>query len=214
MGRLSRPGELAALNRFVVGLTGGIGSGKSSVAALLAQLGASVVDADRITHRLYEPQAPGSEAVARIAGREVLDSRGAVDRQVLGKRLFADRRLREQVEAAVHPLVMGEVDRWLDGVPEGRIPIVEAALLIETGLARSFSCVVLVTCPDEIRVERLRARNPELPEEAVRRRLAAQMTDEQKRPHADVEIENRGTMAELETRCREVFQELLGRSRG
>lgn len=139
-----------------------------------------MVDADRIVHGLYERGGTGAAAIVELLGAEMLDPEGAVDRRRLSARLFSDAALRRRVEAAVHPLVMAEVDAWLGALPGAALPVVEAALLVESGLFRSFPFVVLVTAAPGMQRARLAERSPALAPEEIEGRLRAQMSSEAK----------------------------------
>lgn len=177
-----------------VGLTGGLASGKSTVARMLAARGATVVDADRLVAELYEPGAPGARAAAELFGAEVLDARGAVDRERLAGVVFTDPEARRRLERAVHPLVrerFAELAREADGVV-----VLEATLLVEAGYAPGFDHVVTVEADPEVRVARAVARG--MPEAEARRRLHAQGEGEERRAAADRTIRNDGDLADLE----------------
>lgn len=187
-----------------VGLTGGLASGKSTVARMLAGRGATVIDADRLVAELYEPGEPGARAAAELFGEEVLDGRGAVDREGLAAVVFADPEARRRLERAVHPLVrerFAEIARETEGVV-----VLEATLLVEAGYAPDFDRVVTVEAEPEARLRRAVARG--MDEAEARRRLAAQGDGEARRTAADVVIRNDGDLAELERRVDRFWDEL------
>ncbi|HSL83124.1 MAG TPA: dephospho-CoA kinase [Thermoanaerobaculia bacterium] len=177
-----------------VGLTGGLASGKSTVARMLAERGATVIDADRLVWRLYEPGEPGARAAAELFGPEVLDAGGAVDRERLAAVVFADPDARRRLERAVHPLVR-ERFAEIAGGAEG-VVVLEATLLVEAGYAPDFDLVVTVEADPEVRLRRAVARG--MDEAEARRRLTAQGEGEARRAAADVTIRNDGNLAELE----------------
>jgi dephospho-CoA kinase len=200
----------------IIGLSGGIGSGKSTVSRLLAQLGARVIDADAIVHEL---QAPGQPMVARIAeafGAEVLDARGALDRAALGAIVFRDPAARARLGAIVHPPVGAEIARRVaqaraEGVP---IVVLDIPLLFEgraagTGTASllRYEATILVFAPEQAQIERQIARDGCTPDEALRR-VRAQMPLAEKKALADHVIDNSGTPAETERQVRELWREL------
>ncbi|MGD2115850.1 MAG: dephospho-CoA kinase [Acidobacteriota bacterium] len=190
---------------YRVGLTGGLASGKSTVARMLGERGATVVDADRLVAELYEPGAPGARAVARLFGDRALDDRGAVDRPGLARIVFSDPEARGRLERAVHPLVrerFAEIARATGGVV-----VLEATLLVEAGQAPDFDLVVSVEADPEVRLRRAIARGMDADE--ARRRLDAQGTGGARRAAADVVLWNDGSLRDLE---REVGQ--LGRKLG
>ncbi len=145
-----------------VGLTGGIASGKSAVAARWRELGIPVLDADRLVHALYEPGAPGAVAVAEEFGADLLDERGAVDRPRLASLVFADPAAVARLNARIHPLVRLETDRWLAGREAERHAraVVEATLLVENGGRERFDLLVAVSAPEDLRIARALARDP------------------------------------------------------
>lgn len=187
-----------------VGLTGGLASGKSTVARLLAERGCTVVDADELVAELYEPGEPGARAVARLFGEEVLDSRGAVDRPALARLVFSDPEARRRLEAAVHPLVRERFAR-IAGAVEG-IVVLEATLLVEAGYGPDFDLVVSVEAERGARLRRAVDRGSR--EEEVRARLAAQGDGEKRRAGADRILRNDGTLEELEERVEALVREL------
>lgn len=193
----------------VIGLTGSIASGKSTVSRILRELGAPVVDADAIVHELQAPGAPVTLAIAREFGPGVIRPDGALDRAALGKIIFADPEARKRLEAIVHPTVRermwAEVGRYRQ---EGRpAAVLDVPLLIEGGLHRTVDRVWVVYVDKETEISRLIARDG-LTLEAARQRIAAQMDIEEKRRHADLVIDNRGTLeatrVQVETAWREV----------
>jgi dephospho-CoA kinase len=183
-----------------VALTGGIGSGKSSVAVRLAQLGAVVVDADAIAREVVQPGTPGLAAVVAEFGATVLAPDGSLDRAALASIVFSDPARRTALEAIVHPLVGARSAELIAAAPEGAVVVYDVPLLAEslgTGRDRSgeFDVVVVVEAPQELRVARLMARG--LTETDARARIAAQATDEQRRAIADQVLDNSGDLAHL-----------------
>lgn len=164
---------MTATGRLRVGLTGGIASGKSTVSARLRARGVTVCDADEIAHRLSAPGAAGSQALAARLGPEVLDARGAVDRIGLRRRLFADSRLRREVEAVLHPLILTELANAADAAA-GPYVVLAIPLLFEAGLQAQVSRVLVVDCPPELQRSRLASRDGGDPED-IARLLASQL---------------------------------------
>jgi dephospho-CoA kinase len=204
-----------------VGLTGGIGSGKSAVGAMLVSLGAHLVQADQIAHQLMQPGEAVFEEVVRQFGTGILEPDGRINRQKLADAAFGSsqqnppRQSRiEELNRIVHPAVTRRQEEWMEEMgrqdPQA-IAIVEAALILEAGQAKRFDRLVVVTCPLEVRVQRW-ARRTGGDEAAARkeleRRRAAQLPDEEKVRAADYVIDNSGTMAETELRTQAVFVEL------
>ena len=193
---------------YVLGVTGGIGSGKSTVAALLRERGARVVDADVVVRELYS----GGELPAAIAerfGAEVLDASGAVDRPALGKVVFADPSKRHELERLVHPAVRREALARLDAWRKegfGGIAVLDAALLVESDFEYPLDGLLVVTAPRDVRLERLEARG--VPRAEAERRMGAQADDDAKRAKADFVVDNGGSRADLEREVERVLREL------
>jgi len=178
-----------------LGLTGGIASGKSAVAAMLRELGFSVLDADSLAHKLIEPGQPACEEVVREFGPAITDGQGRVDRARLGALVFADRAKLDRLNAIVHPRVAKEVFRQFDewgrnGTRDAAF--VEAALLIESGIRKHLDGLVVAWCTPEQQLERLTARG--LSEDEARRRIAAQMPVEEKLRLATEKIDCSGAL--------------------
>jgi dephospho-CoA kinase len=190
-----------------VGLTGGLASGKSTVAALFARLGGSIFDCDAYVHELYRPNGAGAEEVRALFGIEVLDERGAVDRIALARRVLDDPEARLRLEKAIHPLVRNGVDEWLGTLPGESIAVVEAALLVETGWWQRYRLLVVVTCAPVEQLRRAEARG--VPPDRARQMLAAQLPLEEKHELADVLIDNSGTREELDAEVRRAWSEIL-----
>jgi dephospho-CoA kinase len=180
-----------------LGLTGGIASGKSAVAAILRELGFHVLDADSLAHQLIEPGQPAYEELLREFGPSILDSSGRIDRAKLGAIVFADRAKLGRLNAIVHPRVAEAVSRQFDewernGTRDAAF--VEAALLIEAGMDKQLDGLVIAWCKPEQQIERLVARG--LSEAEARRRIAAQLSVEEKLRHATEKIDCSGSLEE------------------
>lgn len=199
-----------------VGLTGGLASGKSTVARMLAERGAAVLDADRVVHELYRPGEAGALEVARLFGPGVLKPSGEVDRAALAARVAQDAHARKRLEEAVHPLVRERVQEWLAAraaAPGGPgVAVVEAALLVETGSFRSYDLLAVVWCRPEQQLRRAVARG--MPEEQARALLAAQLPLEEKVRVADVVVDNSGPTEALEAEVERAWREILARCGG
>jgi dephospho-CoA kinase len=178
-----------------IGLTGGIGSGKSTVAAHLAARGAVIVDADRIAREVVEPGTPGLAAVVEAFGEAVLGADGRLDRPVLAAVVFADPQARARLDAIVHPLVRARAAELAAAAPAGAVVVHDVPLLVETGKWEAYDLVLVVEADLETRVARLVQRG--LTEADARARIAAQATDEQRRAVADVVLDNSGTPEQL-----------------
>jgi dephospho-CoA kinase len=178
-----------------LGLTGGIASGKSAVAAMLRELGFSVLDADSLAHKLIEPGQPAYEEVLREFGSAITDGQDRVDRTKLGALVFADRAKLDRLNAIVHPRVAEAVLRqFAEWQREGTrdAAFVEAALLIESGIHQHLDGLVVAWCRPEQQLERLAARG--LSEEEARRRIASQMPVAEKLRYATEKIDCSGTL--------------------
>jgi dephospho-CoA kinase len=184
------------VSTLLVGLTGGLASGKSTVARQLADAGFQVVDADRLVAELYAPGEPGAAAIARLAGPGALTAEGAVDHAVLAERLFDDATLRRRVEAAIHPLVRRRFEAVAVGSPVD-VVVLEAARLVEAGYRPYFDLLVTVEAAAATRLQRAVARG--LTVEQAKARLAAQGDGAERRAAADITVSNDGSLAELAT---------------
>ena len=188
-----------------VGLSGGIGSGKSTVARALARRGAVVIDADAIAREVVEPGQPGLAAVVERFGPEVLDADGRLDRPKLAALVFGDDAARADLNAIVHPRVALETARRTAAAPPDAMVVIDVPLLVEA--ARSgYDVVVIVEAPEEVRLKRLVARGMS-PDDA-RRRMAAQASDADRRKVADVLLDNSGSEADLEAQIDALWAQL------
>ena len=179
-----------------VGLTGGIGSGKSTVAQLLAARGAYVIDADAIAREVVAPGTAGLAALAEAFGSGIIQADGSLDRAGLAAVAFADAASRQRLDAITHPLIRERTLQLYAEAPDGAVIVHDVALLTELNMADAYDLVVVVDCPDDLRVQRLLVRG--LTEQDARARMAAQATREQRLAIADEVIDNSGTLAELE----------------
>ncbi|SHF58937.1 dephospho-CoA kinase [Jatrophihabitans endophyticus] len=178
-----------------VGLTGGIGSGKSTVAQLLAGHGAVVIDSDRIAREVVAPGTPGLAAVAEAFGDGVLAADGALDRPALAAVVFADDERRATLNGIVHPLVRQRVAEVEAAAPADAVIVQDVPLLVESDLAAGFDLVVVVIASERTRLARLAERGTA--EADARARMAAQATDEQRRAVADEIVDNDGDRDDL-----------------
>lgn len=176
----------------VLGLSGGIASGKSFVAAQLAARGWVVLDADEAARAVVAPGTEGLEAVVAAFGPQVLDGQGRLDRARLGQRVFKDAAARRRLESLLHPRIEACIQTWLAAVPESaRGAVLDAALWVERGQAHGFDAFWVVDAPENLRLERLMRRDG-LPEREARQRFAAQMAAPERNLHADQVILNDG----------------------
>jgi dephospho-CoA kinase len=198
-----------------VGLTGGIGSGKSAVSRLLARHGAVVVDADVIARDVVEPGTPGLAAVVAEFGAEVLRPDGRLDREALGRRVFADPAALARLNAIVHPLVGEEAARQLEAAERAGAPVVvhDVPLLVENGLQDRYDDVVVVAASPQTQLDRL-VRLRGMDEEAARARLAAQAPLADKLAVATYVIDNDGPLADLAPQVERVWQALVAAGSG
>lgn len=181
---------------LVIALTGGIGSGKSSVAAVLKELGAAVIDTDEIAHRLTAAGEPGARAIGKQFGPEYLREDGALDRSRMRKLVFSDPQSKKKLEAILHPMIRTEVTTAVNSVTGPYIVIV-VPLLIETGAYRDLAHRTLVVdCSEQTQVTRVMQRN-ELGADAVQSIIASQVSRAERLKHADDIIQNESTIAEL-----------------
>ena len=194
-----------------VGLTGGLASGKSTVAALLAGLGAEIFDADAAVRELYRPGGAGARDVAFLFGEVVLDADGGVDRARLAERVLSDPEARRRLEGAIHPLVRTLTETWIASLEPHAVAVVEAALLVETGSWRRYDLRAVVWCSAEQQLERALARG--VPAERARALLRAQRPLGELRALADVVIDNSGPPDALEAEVRRAWREITARCR-
>lgn len=199
-----------------VGLTGGIGSGKSTVAALLAERGAVVIDADRLAREAVAPGTDGLAEVVALFGDGVLDDSGALDRPALGAIVFADPDARARLEAVVHPRVRAAA-RGMERDASERDPdavvVHDVPLLVETGQQGEYDVVLVVDTDEEVALTRLRATRG-MSDQDARARMAAQATRAQRRAAADVVIDNSGSADALGAQIDAVWRDLRRRAAG
>lgn len=195
-----------------VGLTGGIGSGKSEVARLLEELGAVVVDADVLAREAVGPGTPGLAAVVEEFGPAVLAADGSLDRSRLGAVVFADPARREALEAIVHRYVGRRSAELTAAAPADAVVVYDVPLLVEKGLQDQYDVVVVVDVPPEAQVQRLAALRG-MTEGNARARMAAQASREQRLAAADLVIDNTGDLAALRDRTGTVWELVVSRSR-
>jgi dephospho-CoA kinase len=196
---------------LLVGLTGGIGSGKSTAARMLAARGAVVLDADTLARQVVEPGTTGFDAVLARFGDEVRSADGSLDRARVAGMVFADPRARHDLEAIVHPRVRARIaEAAAAHADSDAVVVVDSPLLIETGAHESFPVVVVVIAPDDVRLARLTARG--MGEADARARMVAQMPLEDKASHAHVVLDNGGSEADLEAQVTRLWADLRERA--
>ena len=194
-----------------VGLTGGIGAGKSEVSRLLASYGAVLIDADKIAREVVEPGTPGLAAVVEAFGPEVLTAEGTLDRPKLGSIVFADPERLATLNAIVHPLVGARSMELEAAAGPDAVVVHDVPLLTENNLAGLYDLVAVVDASPETQLDRL-VRLRGMTESEVRARMAAQATRDQRRAIADLVIDNDGPLEQLEPQVRKVWAELSRRA--
>ncbi|MEU5522147.1 dephospho-CoA kinase [Streptomyces sp. NPDC047860] len=197
---------------LTVGLTGGIGAGKSEVSRLLVECGAVLIDADHIAREVVAPGTPGLAAVVDAFGEDILTADGSLDRQKLGSIVFADPEKLALLNSIVHPLVGARSRELEEAAPDDAVVVHDVPLLTENGLAPLYDLVIVVDASPETQLERLVSKRG-MTEEDARARMAAQANREQRRAIADIIIDNDGTLDELEQRVKDVCSELVRRAR-
>jgi len=179
----------------LVGLTGGIGSGKSTVARLLADRGAFVVDADEVAREVVAPGTPGLARVVAEFGPGVVAADGSLDRAELARTAFSNENQRARLNAILHPLIARRTAELMASAPLDTVRVHDVPLLTELGLANQYDLVIVVDAPDEVRLARLRDRG--VAEDDARARMAAQSSRDQRRAIADIVIDNSGNLEDL-----------------
>ena len=194
---------------MLLGLTGGIAAGKSTVAAMFAARGAIVIDADCIGHELQAPGTPCYREIVASFGHEILDPAGRIDRRRLGAQVFGDAAARTRLEAIMHPAIWAACwERARAAAAAGeRLCLVDAALILEAGMAEHFDAIILVRAPDSVQLARLRSRG--LDEAEARRRLEAQWPAARKAAQADFVIETAADLASTEAQVAAIHHALL-----
>jgi dephospho-CoA kinase len=192
------------------GLTGGIASGKSTVARILEELGAKVIDADRVGHELLRPSSPVHRQVVARCGQEILRPDGEIDRGRLGSIVFADPEKLRELSAIVHPSLIARVDELaseLHARHREAVILVDAAVIYEAGVADRFAKILVAWCQPEQQIERLIAKTGLSREDALRR-VASQIASEEKRRRADYVIDCSGSLAETRAQAEALYPEL------
>ncbi len=192
-----------------VGLTGGVASGKSTVAAVLAELGAVVIDADALAREVVARGTPGLAAVVEAFGPGLLTPDGDLDRPAMGALVFNDEQKRRTLEGIVHPLVFERIVALEEVAPEGAVVVHDIPLLAESGRAATFDAVIVVDVARETQVERM-LRDRGWTREDAESRIAAQATPEDRRAIATHVVDNSGSLDDLRERVTEIYVELGG----
>ena len=194
----------------MVGLTGGVGSGKSVVSQILKEEGAYIIDADQIARELVQPRTPTWKELIKVFGKEILQKDGSIHRKKLADKVFSDPEQRGQLNRILHPRIKKEMGRRVKAIrqkdPEA-IVVIDAPLLIETGDHREMEKVIVVLSTEEQQIERLKERQG-VDQEEARRIIASQIAREERLKVSDFVIRNEGSLEETVKRAKEVFQEL------
>jgi dephospho-CoA kinase len=195
---------------FIVGLTGGVASGKTVVSQVLKEEGAYIIDADQIARELVQPHKPAWSELIRAFGQEILQEDGSIQRKKLADKVFVDPRQRKLLNQILHPRIKEEMDRRTKEIVEKdpqAIVVIDAPLLVELGDHREMDKLIVVTSTQTQQIERLKDRDRTNTEEALRI-VSSQMPLEEKLRYADYIIRNEGSMEETKKRAKEVYQEL------
>lgn len=204
--RLRPPSHPEPGQPYLVGLTGGIGTGKSTVAEQLGALGAVVVSADELAREVVAPGSPGLEQLAREFGTGVVQPDGQLDRAALARLVFDDPAARLRLEQITHPLIAAAKTEQFAGLAPGQVGVYDVPLLVETGMEGEFDAVVVVEAPLDLRLARLHRRG--LPNREARARIEAQATDEEQRALAHFVLANDGDRDQLDRSVLELGREL------
>jgi dephospho-CoA kinase len=191
-----------------VGLTGGIGSGKSTVAGLLAERGALVIDADRMAREVVEPGQPALAEIAERFGSQVLAADGSLDRSALAAIVFTDAAALSDLNSITHPRIAERTAELIEAAASDAVVVYDVPLLVETNAAEGWDAVIVVEADHDVRVRRLIERG--LTEEDIEARMSRQATDEQRRAVADIVIVNSGDRDELAQQVLRAWQAITG----
>lgn len=189
-----------------IGLTGGIGSGKSTAARMFADLGATVIDADAIAKEILEPGQLAYESIVNKFGDEILDSSGNIDRTILATKVFQNSAKLKELEDVVHPEVASRVIEIRESLPAGSTVIYDTPLLVEKELQHQFDQVIVVLASEQLRTKRLLDRG--LAERDIAARMGKQATDDQRRTVANYVIDNSGTLEQLRVQVLNVWNQI------
>lgn len=191
-----------------VGLSGGIGSGKSTVSRALATRGATIIDADRLAREVVEPGSAGLAQIVARFGHDILTPDGALDRPALGRIVFADQAARRDLEQITHPLIAHRTRELRDAAPPGSVVVHDVPLLVELGYAPTYHLVIIVGASEQTRLDRL-VKLRGMDQAEARQRIASQASDEDRRALADVWLENEGTVEQLREATLRLYDERL-----
>jgi len=195
---------------LIVGLTGGVASGKTAISRILSEEGAYIIDADQIARELIQPHTPARNELIKVFGKEILGKDGSIHRKKLAAFVFSDPRKRDLLNQIIHPRIKEEMNRRAKEIGQkdpGAIVVIDAALLVELGDHQEMDKLIVVTSTERQQIERLKEREGACEEEA-RNILSSQMALEEKLKVADFVIRNEGSLEETRRVAKEVFQEL------
>lgn len=195
---------------LIVGLTGGVASGKSLVSQVWKEEGAYLIDADRIAREVVQPRTPAWKAVVKAFGKEILQEDGSIHRKKLATRVYSNPVERDLLNRILHPRIKREIDRRIRRIGQkgaNAIVVIDAALLVETGYYRNVDKVVVVTSTKKQQIERLRRRE-QMAQEMARGIIDSQISGEKRIKVADIIIRNEGSRKKTERKAKEVFEEL------
>jgi dephospho-CoA kinase len=194
---------------IVIGLTGGIASGKSTISAALADRGATIVDADKVGHEVYKPGSEGWQKVVDAFGQQVVAENGEIDRKALGAIVFGDPAQRDRLQSIVWPVMKGTMARMIADfrTQNAHVVVIEAAVLLEAGWQDLVEKLWVVTVPPAVAEARLIARNG-LTSEQAQARIAAQLSNDERTRHADAVIDNSGSVADATARVAQLWDQL------
>ncbi len=192
-----------------VGLTGGIGAGKSTVADMFSKLGAVVVRSDELARQVIEPNTPGFQKVLSRFGNQILQENGSIDRQKLAQIVFNDSKALKDLEEIIHPLVRNKTNELIDSQTQETIVVNDVPLLLEKNMENLFDFLVVVVSSEKNRINRLLKRG--ISEEEAMKRMRLQVNDELRKSSADFLISNDGSIEQLEADVAKVWQALLER---
>ncbi len=195
---------------LLLGLTGGIASGKSTVSKMLTDLGWHVIDADEIAKKVVEPGTPGLKVLIKEFGKEILSNDGQLDRKALGKIIFSNPSLRNRLNQGLHPLILNKIKdkvEYLEKNSSHRMVVIDAPLLMETGLDKTTDYNIVVSLDKNMQLERLMKRD-KLELEEAEKRINSQMPLPEKLKRADFIIDNSGSISETASQVRRLYQEI------
>ena len=192
---------------FVIGLIGGIGSGKSSVSAILHSLGVEIIDADKVGHEAYTPNSEGWKKVISVFGQDIVGPENEIDRKKLGGIVFSDSSEMEKLNKLMHPIIHNLVEEKIKLLSNQGVKVVvlEAAILIEANWQDLTDEIWLAKSNQEVVIERVQLRNNFTREEIIKR-IQSQMSNDEREKHSDIVIDNNGTIEQLEEKVKTLWQ--------